>query len=76
MIFRNNTERPEKEDYKGFKSIPPPPPKDVAIVGIMLQQVEVWINKGESEFIKKHWKMISEYCNELSEKNQPPINHE
>jgi hypothetical protein len=41
---------------------PPPRPKEVEKIQLMLNQVEIWIERGETEIANKHWTMISEEC--------------
>jgi hypothetical protein len=58
MFF--NKERQGKIEYQVFT--PPQPSKEVAKIQIMLRQVEVWINAGETELAEKHWILISDEC--------------
>lgn len=59
-MFKTKKEKVKLDDYKLF--IPPPPPKEVAIIREMLKQVEVWINSDEKELAKKHWMLIADEC--------------
>lgn len=45
----------------------PPPPKEIKKFLEMLRQLEFWINHGENELVKKHWKMIAEEAHKNGE---------
>ena len=57
-MFGNKKEKVKWYDPKLFI----PPPKEVAKIREMLNQVEKWINSGEHELAEKHWMLIADEC--------------
>ena len=60
IMFGTKKKEVKWDDHKLF--IPPPPPKEVAKIREMLNQVEVWISSGEKELAEKHWMLIADEC--------------
>lgn len=62
MFFKNTKEKIEETGYPPHMLIPLPQPIEVAKIKKMLNQVETWINSGDTELAKKHWSLIADEC--------------
>ena len=50
--------------------IPPPPPKEVQKIRLMLSQAMEWASFGDQELTQKHWQLIADECQKIADENK------